>query len=321
MKIMMDINARSALLAGKILCGQVVVPVPETLTGSQREELALWRTPPGRDGGPSADFYLMTGIGPAGAILARLADTDPTTIGSVLDQLAAARVAEAKAAKAREAEEATELDRVLAKVARRPTADLLRECWGGGLHYELRAPGVDDIIFAKRYPNQWAAAKALRDERNATVEANRAHSKVANEAAEAEKEKRDAAEIVERDRWIAEHGSQRLKMIVEEDMIDDSLAVYRDERLAAERPCWIWDATWHNNEVGLRDVRNPAAKDLLWYRATRKRHPECKLIYAFLAAAQPDDYYEDDDDDTPRVSEAVIKDQFLGRTVILRHSS
>jgi hypothetical protein len=319
MKIAVQLSKTTVLLARGTAGGRQTVPVPAELTDAQRVELVHWTIPPIGETADPCTFYLMCRSAGPGRILGGLADTSPASIASVLDRLAEYRASEVRAQEAREAKEDAELEHRLAKAAGRPTADFLYENWHGGRHYVLRAPGVPDGAFAKRYPDQWAAAGALRDEKNAALKIMREKSAAAKDVAKAEAAKKAAAEIVARDMWIAENGSPRLKMILEEGMIDGSLSVYRDERLAVERPDWIWDAAWHDNDVNHRDVRNPSEDDLLWYRATRGQFPECKMIYAFLAAAQPEDYYEDDEDEsTPRVSEVVIKDRFLGKTIILR---
>ena len=40
--------------------------------------------------------------------------------------------------------------------------------------------------------------------------------------------------------WVAEHGSDRLKMAVEAGILHQAMGAYRDERLRAEHPGWMW---------------------------------------------------------------------------------
>lgn len=41
-------------------------------------------------------------------------------------------------------------------------------------------------------------------------------------------------------KWVAEHGSDRLKMAVEAGILDQAMGAFRDERLRAEHPGWMW---------------------------------------------------------------------------------
>lgn len=49
-----------------------------------------------------------------------------------------------------------------------------------------------------------------------------------------------AAERAEQRTWITEHGSDRLRRILEHGLLETSQDVYLDERLAKERPGWTW---------------------------------------------------------------------------------
>jgi hypothetical protein len=74
----------------------------------------------------------------------------------------------------------------------------------------------------------------------------------------ASKEQQSALE--EATAWIADHGSPRLKKTVEAGLLEGSLAVYRDERLANDHPDWLWLA--RADEKAVRDPINPSEEAL-----------------------------------------------------------
>lgn len=78
----------------------------------------------------------------------------------------------------------------------------------------------------------------------------------------------------EQKRWIAEHGSDRLRRCVAEDI--ECYAIYRDERLAVERPGWLWrtDVRGEGDEP-----RNPPLEAFALLDEARKVVPEAALRY------------------------------------------
>lgn len=98
----------------------------------------------------------------------------------------------------------------------------------------------------------------------------------------AEKEKQDkedeklrqAIEKVQVGEWIRAFGSKRLKRMLEEEI--ECKAVYRDERLAAERPGWVY---YNDIPERTHDPRNPpeSAFDIL--DEARKVEPEAVLEF------------------------------------------
>jgi hypothetical protein len=89
---------------------------------------------------------------------------------------------------------------------------------------------------------------------------------------DAERKKR--AEIGEAKEWAMTHGSKRLRKAVEAEVLDSSLAVYRDERLAAERPGWRW---WRSKESPVKGIINPSEKALDLLMEARKIDPDASL--------------------------------------------
>jgi hypothetical protein len=136
---------------------------------------------------------------------------------------------------------------------------------------------------------------------------------------EAERRQKIAAATTEREAWVREHGSEHLKTILDEGLLENSLAIYRDERLAKERPGWIWDNTWLDGEVELRDPRNPIPEDLTWLREVRQTVPNVQLRWAHFGTYDDhyDSYYGAEGEVNP-VREMVLTAEFLDRTIVLR---
>lgn len=102
------------------------------------------------------------------------------------------------------------------------------------------------------------------------LQALRAERKLAKESQiEAEK----AAAVREIADWIAAHGSPRLRACAAEGI--ECSAIYRDERLAAERPGWRWaQETWGTDS----EPRNPPAEAFATLSEARVSVPGCKLV-------------------------------------------
>jgi len=107
--------------------------------------------------------------------------------------------------------------------------------------------------------------------------------------------------------WITAHGSERLKLIVDEGFLQDSLAVYRDERLEQERPGWIWDSSWYDGNVEYLGPRNPTLDALRALKSAKEAYGnEVELRYAKCSV------YEGE------ANELVIMSAFLGKLAVLR---
>lgn len=67
------------------------------------------------------------------------------------------------------------------------------------------------------------------------------------------------ADALERLEWISQHGSQRLRRCVAEQIEHTARTtlIYRDERLAAEMPGWRWDGS---DLPSWDDARNPPSE-------------------------------------------------------------
>ena len=76
--------------------------------------------------------------------------------------------------------------------------------------------------------------------------------------------------------WIKQHGSERLRRIADENLLATSMAVYRDERLAHDRPGWAWMPS----KVILRDPVAPGEEEFVLLDAARESAPDALLRYA-----------------------------------------
>lgn len=133
------------------------------------------------------------------------------------------------------------------------------------------------------------------------------------EAARAEREEaQDLAEqeaLEERARWIREHGSELLRQVLAEGLIDGSPKIYLRERLAAERPGWIWDFDWHAGNVEHHDPRYPGASAMEALRAARHdTGKECSLRFASWGERG----------DPEAVRELIVISKFLGDIIVMR---
>src|SRR5690606_11865067 len=99
----------------------------------------------------------------------------------------------------------------------------------------------------------------------------------------------EEAERSERQTWIEKHGSSRLKRLAKEGI--ECLAVYRDERLAVERPGWRWA-----NEVpgNASDPRNPPEEALDLLDLARQTAPDAELQYSTVRHSHDENCYGDD---------------------------
>ena len=106
----------------------------------------------------------------------------------------------------------------------------------------------------------------------------------AQAAARAAADEKMASVKTERDKWIAARGSKRLKLAAKEDI--ECQAIYRDERLALERPGWAWAVDYRGE---YSEPRNPALEALESLEIARKSAPDAKLAYWEADADTTDD--------------------------------
>lgn len=102
-------------------------------------------------------------------------------------------------------------------------------------------------------------------------------------------------------KWVRAHGSERLRKALEMGLLDSSMTVYREERMALEFPGWRRDCR-HTHHEG--EIRNPSLKALELLERVRKDLPEAELVTV------REDYEEDDEPTEWR--EAVRVDDLPG---------
>lgn len=142
--------------------------------------------------------------------------------------------------------------------------------------------------------------EAERREREACEERKRQYAEAAAKAHAIV-----AADRAKRNEWIARHGSDRLKRCAAEEIECD--AVYRDERLAIERPDWQWTDCCQGDGD---EPRNPPAEAFSILDGARQTDPDAVLRYWTVTAR---DRYHDEDGEEHFY---VAVGEFLGREVV-----
>lgn len=148
-----------------------------------------------------------------------------------------------------------------------------------------------------------AEYERIADERESAVAARVAEALVSEDAA--------LRAIVERSApgraaWINQRGSRRLKRLLAEGIEHE--AVYRDERLAMERPGWEWEP----DEIALHSPRNPPEEALDLLDRARTTAPDAVLMH-YVAEADGND---DEMDQPSRERGYVAAANFLSRTIV-----
>ncbi len=147
--------------------------------------------------------------------------------------------------------------------------------------------------------------RAVRDEYK--ERADRRHEKKKERERQARREYEQ-----EREEWIRENGSRRLRRMLEEGIELD--AVYRDERLQQERPGWRWRENVRGEEHSPRNVPEEAI-DLL--DEARQTAPDATLAYWTVEPETQEEHYIASEDDSKYLWEGYVAvDQFMGEDII-----
>lgn len=260
MQIYVNVPLKEAVKRGSAKHGLLPVDVPlDSLTESQREILAwLVEEKDGRVLLRETHRGYTSGLGP----VANTPEATPEHVLQVLENAVAYKEERAKEAaerKEREHQEEAERRAEAEQQARLPVSEQVR-IWGGVDKWIPVSPlgDYDDL----RGP---AAEEAARRTQLAKEEAER--QQAARKAAEAAAEDERAA-------WIEQHGSVRLKRLVKEGI--EHKAVYRDERLAKERPGW---RTITSVPGGYEEPRNPPMAALELLDEARQVDKDAQLVY------------------------------------------
>ncbi len=202
-------------------------------------------------------------------------------------------IAQSKAA--REAEEIAEREEsVAAALAEGPDHFIV------GTHYDrprlYARPYSDD----PRVAHLIAEAEQVIERENARLDAEKAEREAAKRA------KIEAAET-ERATWIAAHGSTRLQRMLAEGIEHDR--VYRDERLALERPGWVY---YQDTDGTTKTPRNVPESAFSVLDEARKIDPGAVLMF-YAEDAKTDEY---GDETSPAIRKYVAEAEFLGATIL-----
>jgi hypothetical protein len=242
------------------------------------------------------------------------------TVAGLVEVLRAAQAAEEEAARAREAKLAAAIEQ--ARTIIRERRSMVRDIYVGyadGEHIEYKhryVADVDAYFWSELEPHlseaERAALAAWREELEADNAARRAAAQARVDAWLAAQRAAEEEAAAERAQWIERHGSSRLKRLVAEKIEHE--AVYRDERLAIDRPGWEWEPV----PMRLSEPRNPpeAALDLL--DAARKTDPAATLAYYAIYRPAEDDEMEEADRHGNVVAERgyVARAEFLGKPIV-----
>ena len=150
-----------------------------------------------------------------------------------------------------------------------------------------RVRGGEKIRIARCSEDDKRALKA-RARENVRLREERSTAYKATE--EAKKEAARARFSAERDAWIADHGSARLKKAVATGMVEASHGTYRDERIALEL-----GADWRHLDTVKHDFReciNPSEMELDALAAARARWTDDGLDVTLECVGGDDDDYD-----------------------------
>ena len=152
---------------------------------------------------------------------------------------------------------------------------------------------------------EYLALKELED--RAREEEKAAKARAAEEARKAEEDAKSRRKA-ERIAWINAHGSARLRRCQAENI--EHGAIYADERLAAERPGWLW---WSDVPGDDSEPRNPNEAAFAMLDEARKTAPDAKLVYV-ASEAETDD--ETGEETKPAEYGYAALASFLGRQIV-----
>lgn len=205
---------------------------------------------------------------------------EPTPAGVIEAILAGRRrqqAAQAEQQAHREAAVARAIEHIRARRVREITQSVIVD--GERVEYLIAYPSDEGFGYCSAYdyvPPDWRAEydRWRADLRAANDAARIRAEEIARIRAEV-REAAQAAEAAERRAWIEAHGSPRLRRLLAEGI--EHLAVYRDERLAVERPGWCWlDDV---DDVDLDEPRNAPEEALDLLDVARATAPDATLAY------------------------------------------
>jgi hypothetical protein len=280
MRIEVVVNRDVALRAGQDVHGSQIVDVPAaSLTVDQREMLIKASSILNSAERHIADYRL-----------ANYPEANATVEGVVrhLDALTAQQKDQTE----------TKIHDMLETFARDPEWFVK---WSGFEEY-TSDPRVAEIL------PRIEAVKVAIERKKAEEEQERRQAMVQREEVEARrKEAYEADEkkaLAERESWIRQHGSARLRRLLQEGI--KHTAIYREERLAMERPGWrYWDEI-----KSVKDTREPfnaTEEALALLDEARQTAPDAVLRFW---------QQEDDGEETEPCTGYLAESTFLGEPIV-----
>jgi hypothetical protein len=294
LKIRLRVNPDAAIRAGRNQAGEVLVTVPLDLTDQQRE--TLLSLPRDKYSGYDQPEFFDLATPPKSCPdfygvdihfqLPAIPDASDQSVKTLLDAYPGA-----------------------IETYRRKMQAYAMRCADAAL--TARNPTTHDTKFDEFLPaDMLAELKVVRAELNAEIEAKRRKQKAEEEARKEsiiQMQMRDdeKKEKLKRagEAWIEEHGSPRLRRLVKEGF--EYGAVYRDERLALERPGWAWE---NDPNLSYDPPRNPPQEALDLLDRARESDPECYLRYYKLSV---EDGYRD-----YHQYGYLVLGEYMGKTVV-----
>ena len=180
----------------------------------------------------------------------------------------------------------------------------------------IGTPTEDDLAeFLQSLIDQSAALSARWREKEAARQAEEVRQREAANARIAEQqaadERKKAAIVADRNKWIEAHGSDRLKNCVKEGI--ECEGIYRSERLAAERPGWNW-SSWVAGEWD--DPRNPPIRAFSLLAEAREFDPSAKLVWWEVLKDADEIDPDDEGNSNYRWKGYAAVAEFLGREIV-----
>lgn len=206
-------------------------------------------------------------------------------------------------------------DKIPTRIAHQATPAMLV---AGLRALERYVEGVEKLAVEYREAAEMAVARHVEEQEGyvrelseivAAARAEREREEKERLEAERLKAEREKAEAAEREAWIREYGSPRLRRLLEEGI--EHGTVYRDERLALERPDWSY-----NDKVITREPRNAPMAALELLDEARKTVPDARLVYwvtTLPCGCEEDCYCE-----AKEVRGYTCEADFLGRKIVYR---
>jgi hypothetical protein len=231
--------------------------------------------------------------------------------GEILDLLESQR----EKKRAEDEVKAAEREAAVVAIATADPRSLLRNRYGLWRSAES-TPTRDDEEWSviQSLPDDERCADTIAAARELCRDHNNRLDAIKKAEREAEKAERKAGEEVARreiNDWIGSHGSNRLKRIVKEGI--EHKAVYRDERLALDRPGWEWLGALLGTTD---DARNPPEEAFITLDEARKLCPGADLQRYTVEHEHDENCCGENDCPEYDHSSYVAEDRFLGEYIV-----